>query len=133
MDTTHPTSEELREWAFNGGRVEPCPDWELVLCWQMDRGRLRMCIELAADPHCPAATFFLNVLYQWTAFVAQQRNFAAMRRAYGEWLTEARGVQDCRVKNWRRWTTLFFQSGEPLNQQDWRRLWSDELSGGADE
>lgn len=112
----HPTAAELHAWAADPQSIEPCEDWDLILSWEMDRGRLRTIINLATDPALPRSSFFFRVLYQWVSYVAGQKDFDPR---YDLWLDEARGVRDAKVKEWRHKTRLIFQGVEQFDYDKW--------------
>ena len=59
-DPVNPDLDEIRAWAYTPGALEPMQDWDLIL----EGGRHdRLYLELASDPHCPMASYFLHVLY----------------------------------------------------------------------
>ncbi len=59
-DPWNPTPNEIREWAYTEGALEPCQDWDLALSWC---GHERAFLEIAADDDCPGRLYILNVLY----------------------------------------------------------------------
>jgi hypothetical protein len=118
-DDFNPTEAELREWAAEEDTVAPEGDWELVLAWGMDQGRLRVCIELAASPGLPGARFFLMVLYTWVSHVARRVKSETWYRTFDRWLDEAKGVRDPAVKRWRRRARMIFQGVEPFDYETW--------------
>lgn len=119
-----PTTAELRAWAADPESVEPSQDWDLILSWEMDRGRLRTLVELAADPTVPQSSYCLQVLYQWVSYVAGQKDFDSR---YDPWLDEARGVRDEKVKQWRHKARLIFQGIERFDYDAW---WSEFRANG---
>ena len=123
-DYAHPTEDELQQWAYDPETDNPVQDWELILSWGMDRGRLRQLIQFAADPSCPHATFFLGVLFQWVIVVAKSQHYEIIRGHYDSWLHEAKGVKDPRVKQWRRKARLLFQGQQQFNYDTWVSEWS---------
>jgi hypothetical protein len=92
----------------------------------VDRGFLGRCIQYAADPECPKAVFFLDVLYRWVESVARTEQFEALHTMYDNWLDVARGVADPRVKRWRHQARLVFQNVEPFDRERWQALWLAE-------
>lgn len=125
-DYFNPTEPELRAWASLDGARQPSPEWELVLSWGMDRGRLRVCIQLAADPALANARFFLLLLYTWVSYVAGRENWEALRPEFDRWLDEAKGVRDVAVKRWRRRARLIFQGIEPFDRKGWWEDWEPD-------
>ena len=125
-DPSAPTSEELRDWAYDASAKEPTGDWELVLSWRMESGLLGRCVEYAADPECPNAQFFLDVLYQWVDTVATNKQFEVLKSLYDEWLEVARGANDAKVKRWRHRARLVFQGIEPYDREKWQTGWFAE-------
>jgi hypothetical protein len=101
-------------------------DWDLVLSWGMEPGRLRVCVELAATPICPHARFFLMVLYHWVAVVARDSHIELRRTMYDRWLEVVRGVTDPAVKRWRHRAKLVFQGAEPFSWEQWWAGWAKE-------
>jgi len=61
LDPWNPTPDEIREWAYTPGALEPCQDWELALAWTRHE---RALLELASDESCPARRYILSVLYR---------------------------------------------------------------------
>ncbi len=59
-DPWNPSPDEIREWAYTPGAVEPCQDWDLALAWTRHEYAL---LELASDDTCPARRYILSVLY----------------------------------------------------------------------
>ena len=114
-----PTEDELRAWAAEAGAVEPIQDWDLVLAWGMEPGRLRLFVELAADATLPNAPFFLLALYTWVAHAARQEDFDSWRPQYDRWLNEARGVRDPSVKRWRHRARRVFQGVDSFDYTSW--------------
>ncbi len=129
---SNPTDDDLRAWAYGPSTDTPIQDWDLVLSWGVDRGRLRHCVGYADDPSCPNASFFLELLYQWVKTVGRSPTFDVMRPADDEWLDVARGVTDPAVKRWRHLARLVFQGADPFGRERWRaaREASWGLSGG---
>lgn len=114
-----PSERELRAWAAEPGAPEPVQDWDLVLAWDMDPGRLRLFIELAADAGLPNAEYFLMALYTWVAHVARRDDFDSWRSQYDRWLDPAKGVRDPAVKRWRHRARLLFQGVERIDPDAW--------------
>jgi hypothetical protein len=121
-----PTHEELLEWAAEPESPEPVPDWDLVLAWSMERGLLRLCIDLAADAHSSKARFFRMVLYQWVAVVARNDQFETLRPIFNQWMDVARGVENPAVKRWRHQALLIFQGVELFEWNRWWKGFADE-------
>ncbi len=117
-----PTEDELRHWAYDTTADIPMQDWELILSWRMERGLLARCVEYAADPGCPHAAFFLEVLYKWVEVVARYDRFEFLRSMYDDWLNVVHGVSDQRVKHWRHQARLVFQGVIPFEREKW---WAD--------
>ena len=115
----NPTEAELRAWAAEAGAPEPENDWDLVLSWEMEPGRLRVFVELAADPTLPNAAYFLMALYTWVSYVARREDFDSWRPQYDRWLDVARGVRDPAVKRWRHNARRIFQGLEPFDAEAW--------------
>ena len=89
---SNPAEDELRAWAYDPDAREPMQDWDLVLAWQVDRGFLGRCVVYAADPSCPKADFFLDVLFQWVETAAPVwsiSTFSGRRSTTGLTLHEA--------------------------------------------
>jgi hypothetical protein len=122
-DPSSPITEELHDWAYDALAKHPTGDWELVLSWRMERGLLGRCVEYAADPECPNAQFFLDVLYQWVDTVATNKQFEVLKSLYDEWLEVARGTNDAKVKRWRHRARLVFQGIEPYDRERWQTSW----------
>lgn len=122
MKPSCPTDDELRAWAYAPDSKEPVQDWGLVLSWQMDRGLLRRCIQLADDHDCPQAAFFLDVLYLWVEGLANGSDFAATRSMYDDWLNVASGITDQAVKRWRHHARLIFQGVDQFDRTKWWAL-----------
>ena len=59
-DPSHSVAEEIRHWAFDAKAPEPTQDFDLML---LNVGHPEMYLELAADPECPKANYFLGILY----------------------------------------------------------------------
>ena len=55
-----PTSEELREWAFDSEEAVPEQDWDIILSTIPYED---LFLELASDLECPKSVFFLSILY----------------------------------------------------------------------
>jgi hypothetical protein len=121
----HPTDKELRAWAAEADAPPPLQDWDLIVSWQMDPDRLRLCVELAAEQGCPRADFFLDVLYAWVEAVARDDSLEIRGAQYDRWLDVARGVADPTVKRWRHRARLIFQQIEPF---DWQAWWDQRRS-----
>jgi hypothetical protein len=119
----NPAEDELRAWAYDPEAREPVQDWDLVLSWQVDRGFLSRCVAYAADPSCPKADFFLDVLFQWVETTARSEHFDVLRATLDGWLDVARGVTDRRVKDWRHQARLVFQGVEPFERERWLTIW----------
>jgi hypothetical protein len=118
-----PAADDLRSWAYDASAPEPMQDWELVLSWQVDRGFLAHCVQYAADPDCPKALFFLDVLYKWVDTVARDPAFEINRAMYDDWLDGVRGIASARVKDWRHQARLVFQNVAPFNRERWWEAW----------
>ena len=129
-----PTEAELRAWAAEAGAAEPVQDWDLVLFWGMEPGRLRVFVELAADPALPNQSYFLYLLYSWVAYAAGREDFDARRPQYDQWLDRAaRGVRDPAVKRWRHGARRIFQGVEPLDAASWSAALAAERGEGTAE
>jgi len=115
----NPTEPELRAWAADADADEPSQDWKLILAWNMDAGRLRTLVSLAADTALPQARFCLLALHEWIAYAARQADFVARRQQYDRWLDEARGVRDPRVRRWRHRARLIVQGIEQFDDKQW--------------
>ena len=115
----NPTEAELRAWAAEAGAAEPEGDWDLVLSWGMEPGRLRVLVELAADPTLPNAPYFLITLYTWVSYVARRDDFDSWRPQYDRWLDAAKGVRDPAVKRWRHSARRIFQGLDPFDADAW--------------
>lgn len=124
-----PTEAELRAWAAELGVPQPVQDWDLVLAWEMDPGRLRVFVELAANPALPNGHFFLAALYTWVRYAARRDDFDSWRQLYDCWLDQAKGVRDPAVKQWRRRARLVFQGIEPFDAQAWDVALTSDLAG----
>jgi hypothetical protein len=59
-DPWNPSPDEIREWAYTPGAMEPCQDWDLAIAWT---GHERVLFELASDDSCLARRFILQILY----------------------------------------------------------------------
>jgi hypothetical protein len=59
-DPWNPSPDEIREWAYTPGAIEPCQDWDLALARTRHE---RALLELTSDNACPARRFILSVLY----------------------------------------------------------------------
>jgi hypothetical protein len=114
-----PTEAELRAWAAEAGAVHPTGDWELVLAWGMEPGRLRLFVDLAADATLPNAPFFLMALYAWVSYAARRTDFDSWRLQYDRWLDVAKGVRDPAVKRWRYRARRIFQGVDPFDYHSW--------------
>lgn len=122
----NPTELELREWAAEAGAVPPVQDWELVLSWGVDAGRLRLFAELAADPTLPNGPFFLLALYQWVSYAARQKDTGSWRQQYDRWLDRAGIVRAPAVKRWRHRARLIFQGIERFDSEAWWSVYGTE-------
>jgi hypothetical protein len=60
IDPWNPSSNDIREWAFDAGADAPVQDFGLVLLWAHDE---RVYLDLASSDDCPKRRFFLSVLY----------------------------------------------------------------------
>ena len=128
-DSFNPTEPELREWAAEVGAAPPDQDWELLLTWGMEPGRVRLFAELAADPTLPNARFFLLALYTWVSYYARQKDFDSWRPIFDRWLDQVKGVRDPAVKRWRHRARLIFQGIEPFDFDSW---WSAYAADAAE-
>src|SRR3569832_80322 len=97
-----PSPGDLRTWASDPAAQPPSGEWPLVLSWKMEPGRLRVCIQLASDDHCPQADMFRRTLFEWVSVVARHRDFELQRLIADAWRDQARGAKDPRIKQWRR-------------------------------
>ena len=118
-DPYNPTGAELRDWAADADAIPPHQEWELELAWGMEPGRLRVIVELAADPTSRKARYFLRLLYTWVYAVARRQDFDSWRVQFDRWLDQAKGVRDPAVKRWRHRARLIFQAIEPFNAESW--------------
>ena len=114
-----PSEDELRRWAYSISDPPAPASWEHVLSWRMERGLLRLVVELASDPDCPAADYFLGLLYTWVNTVAKDDEFEIRRSLYDEWLDVARGCRDSKVKKWRREARTIFQGQKQFDREKW--------------
>src|SRR5262245_15036487 len=55
-----PSPDEIREWAYTVGAMEPCQDWDLALLWSCHEKALLDC---ASDDACPNRIYMLGILY----------------------------------------------------------------------
>jgi hypothetical protein len=85
----------------------------------MNSARLRLFVELAADPTLPNAPFFLRALYRWVSYVARQEDFDSWRPQYDLWLNEVKGVRDPSVKRWRHRARRIFQGLDAFDYDSW--------------
>jgi hypothetical protein len=123
---SYPTDDELRAWAADDDPVPPVQDWDLILCWRMDPGLLRLCVELAANAGAKASSFFLLVLYRFVVVVANDSQFDIKRSTYDSWLEVARGAKHPAVKRWRHEARLVLQGLKPFDRDNWWELWSQD-------
>ena len=115
-----PTGEDLRAWAAEAGAAPPVQDWDLVLFWGMEPGRLRVFVELAADPSLPNRGYFLFLLYGWVAYAAKREDFDSWRTHYDRWVRRAtEGVRDGAVRRWRHAARLVLQGARPFAAAGW--------------
>jgi hypothetical protein len=75
-DPWNPLPDEIREWAYTDGALEPCQDWDLALS---RGGYEKPPLECAADARCPNRAYFLSVLYLVVGD-ALRTDFRAMAR-----------------------------------------------------
>jgi len=127
-NSLNPTEAELRAWAAEAGAAEPTGDWDLVLSWGMEPGRLRLLVDLAADAALPNATYFLMALYTWVSFAARQKDFDSGRPQYDRWLDVAKGVRDPAVKRWRRRARRVFQGVDSFDNELWWKTFAADAS-----
>ena len=59
-DPYNPMRDDVRDWAFSDGALEPVQDWDLMLA---NLREFDLYAELAADDSCPNREYFLRVLY----------------------------------------------------------------------
>jgi hypothetical protein len=118
-DPHHPTEAELRAWSADPEAEWPMPDWDLVLAWGMEPGRLGLLAALASDATLPQRSRFLLVLYTWVSYVARQQDFELSRTQYDGWLDKVKGCRDAAVKRWRHQARRIFQKIEPFDQESW--------------
>lgn len=59
-DPINPMRDEIREWAYMAGAMEPEQDWDLHLA---NLREFDLYVELASDDSCPAWDYFQRVLY----------------------------------------------------------------------
>ncbi|MEM9282173.1 MAG: hypothetical protein AAGA96_10120 [Verrucomicrobiota bacterium] len=59
-DPINPTRDEIRNWAYTEGAMEPEQDWDLHLA---NLREFDLFTELAADDDCPSWDYFLRLLY----------------------------------------------------------------------
>ena len=131
-DPYNPTERELRDWAVESSAIPPMQDWDLVLSWKMETGRLRTCVELAGKMHSTKAMYFLQVLYSWVSVVAKDDQFETYRSMYDRWLESARGAEDAAVNRWRHKASLVFQGREPFERDCWWAQFAQEIVAAAD-
>lgn len=124
----NPTEAELRAWAAEDGAEEPTGDWDLVLAWDMEPGRLRLFVELAADDTLPNARYFLMALYTWVWYAARRDDFDSWRPYYDRWLEAAKGVRDPAVKRWRNRARRIFQGLDPFDQESWWAAYAADVN-----
>jgi len=55
-----PTYEEIIEWAYDIGSVEPEQDWDILVDWLVYPD---LVLKLASDKNCPSQEYFLHILY----------------------------------------------------------------------
>ncbi|MDB5295286.1 MAG: hypothetical protein JWO31_1269 [Phycisphaerales bacterium] len=60
LNPWNPSPDEIRQWAYADGVVEPCQDGDLALSWS---GHERALLECASDERCPNRSYFVGVLY----------------------------------------------------------------------
>jgi hypothetical protein len=127
-NSLNPTEAELRAWAAEIGAGEPMGDWDLVLSWGMEPGRLRLLVDLAADSTLPNAAFFLMALYTWVSYTARQKDFDRWRPQYDRWLDVAKGVRDPAVKRWRNRARRIFQGVDSFDYDSWWTTFTADAS-----
>lgn len=59
-DPINPMRNEIREWAYLEGEMEPEQDWDLHLA---NLREYDLYVELAADDSCPSWKYFQRILY----------------------------------------------------------------------
>ena len=114
-----PSPDDLRAWANDPDASPLKGDWELVLTWDMEPGRLRACIELAETHTNPHFVFFRQVLLEWVCQAVRSPEFAQRRQLYDAWLDQAKGIRDPWLKNWRHTAKLIFKGLEPYDNASW--------------
>ena len=116
----------MHAWAYDAEAESPAVEWELLLSWGMDRGRLRQCVTFADDTGCPQAEFFRLVLNQWVEVAANSPDFDVLRPTYDEWLDVARGITNPALKRWRRPARLIFQGLERFDRGQWWKVAAED-------
>ena len=56
----HPSTDEIREWAYDPEALEPEQDWDLILAAERHE---KLYLDLASDEVCPNRQYFLDILY----------------------------------------------------------------------
>ena len=75
-DPWNPKPDEIRQWAYTPGAVEPCQDWDLALIWARHEKAM---LECAADDACPNRRYLLNELYKMVRYAVRD-GFRSMPR-----------------------------------------------------
>jgi hypothetical protein len=100
----------------------------------MEPGRLRVFVDLAADPALPNQSYFRFLLYSWVAYAARREDFDYRRPQYDQWLDRAaRGVRDPAVKRWRHGARRIFQALDPFEAASWWAALAAERGEGTAE
>jgi hypothetical protein len=115
-DPWHPSSSEVRAWAYDASARDPCEDWDLSLAWARHE---RDYLELASDPNCPKRQFFLQVLYLIAGDAVRNEYKATPEAVLRGFLAAAESYPNPDVQLWRARTLGLMQNPETFNYDDW--------------
>ena len=116
---TNPMPDDLREWAYTYGAVEPAQDWDLIIT---DIVRAPKFIEYASDPKCPNSLYFLKCLYLLVGDAVRSNGLSCDLR-------EVQKLLDSQKHNWDPEIQVWVQRSSKLIQEPARFLYDDWCGG----
>jgi hypothetical protein len=112
----HPSSTEVRAWAYDASAREPVQDWDLHLSWIRHEQDY---LELVSDPACPKRDYFLHVLYLIVGDAVRNRYKTVPEPILRGFLAAAEKYPDPRVQLWRARSLDLMRNPETFNYDDW--------------
>jgi hypothetical protein len=115
-DPWNPTPDELRAWAYDTNAVEPCQDWDLVLCWAP---HVNAHLELASDESCPKRRYFLAILYLLVGDAVRTNFRNHLRLSIEDWIARGDVHTHPAIRLWQERSRRLLEAPEQFNYEQW--------------